>query len=580
MKPSLNNVRLRDKMLLLYFLAVFLPILATNIIFYTRVTDNVKNQRIQDINLTLTQIKNEFTRELQDTLEISSEFYTDHMLYEIIETSYPHPAQYITAYDSYLRRILHSGSAVYNTVEGITVYSDNPTLLYSGGISLIDDAVKKEPWYEQIMSAEQTQPLIIRHGENNQQGKMSVIRKMDYYYSQNEYTKLLKVDVRMSTIRQILGNRQLQGNVYLLNGSGEIEYTTDPHVNVSKGAVSYADIELPDEYLEFQTPSFMTNHLNSWTIAAAISKDVVLYEVRQSRNFIITLTCLNFLLPTIVLIWISRSMNVRLIRILKHMKRVKNQHYDTINDSETTDEIGQLTYEFNRMTLQLKSLINDVYVADIQKKNLEIERKEAQLNALQSQINPHFLFNTLETIRMRSLMKEEEETSKIIHNLAKILRNSLVWKRDMVTLREEVEFIHCFLEIQRYRFGDRINYEVKIHPEDKDRLIPKMSIVTFVENAALHGIEPVKHGGTIKVNVQVIDDLMYCTIMDNGAGMPTEQVNRINAYMSKDEDMGERIGIQNVIYRMKLYYGANFKFTIESEPGIGTYVSIIIPVDP
>src|SRR5690606_33078744 len=103
-----------------------------------------------------------------------------------------------------------------------------------------------------------------------------------------------------------------------------------------------------------------------------------------------------------------------------------------IKTKETLDEIGQLTSEFNRMTLQIKSLINDVYVADIQKKNLEIERRRAQLNALQSQINPHFLFNALETIRMRSLIKKENETAKIIHNMAKIFRSSLTWSKDKI----------------------------------------------------------------------------------------------------------------------------------------------------
>lgn len=579
MKPSLNNVRLRDKMLLMYFLAVFLPILVTNLIFYNVTSGSVREQRIQDITVALEQMKNEFRREVEDALEISSVFYTDIQLNEIVETVYDHPADYIEAYDTYLRRILNSGSAVYNSVSEITVYVDNPTLLYSGGINYIDDQVKEEAWYKAIAGKNVTQPIVMRTGKNGQLDSFSIIRSMNYFSSQDDHAKYLKIDMRMPSIRQIMSNLNVQGKVYLLSSAGNIEYTTDPQVDVIQGSVPYSGIVHGDNFLEFHTDTFTTNNLNSWTIMAVTPEDVVLRDVHQSLRFVIVLTCLNFLLPTLVIVWISRSLNVRLVRILKHMKKVKNQHYDTIQEAEARDEIGQLTGEFNRMTLQLKSLINDVYVADIQKKNLELQRRHAQLNALQSQINPHFLFNALETIRMRSLMKDEDETAKIIHNMAKIFRNSLVWKKDMVTLKEEVEFIHCFLEIQKYRFGDKIDYSVLAPAEEGHLQIPKMAIVTFVENASIHGIEPLKHGGRIEVHIAREGQILICNIQDNGAGMSAEQVERIYRYLDTEDEMGERIGIQNVIYRLKLYYGSRFQFEIDSSLGQGTRVRLSIPIE-
>ncbi|WP_339291953.1 sensor histidine kinase [Paenibacillus sp. FSL W8-0187] len=579
MKPSLNNVRLRDKMLLMYFLAVFLPILVTNLIFYNVTSGSVREQRIQDITVALEQMKNEFRREVEDALEISSVFYTDIQLNEIVETVYDHPADYIEAYDTYLRRILNSGSAVYNSVSEITVYVDNPTLLYSGGINYIDDQVKEEAWYKAIAGKNVTQPIVMRTGKNGQLDSFSIIRSMNYFSSQDDHAKYLKIDMRMPSIRQIMSNLNVQGKVYLLSSGGKIEYTTDPQVDVIQGSVPYSGIVHGDNFLEFHTDTFTTNNLNSWTIMAVTPEDVVLRDVHQSLRFVIVLTCLNFLLPTLVIVWISRSLNVRLVRILKHMKKVKNQHYDTIQEAEARDEIGQLTGEFNRMTLQLKSLINDVYVADIQKKNLELQRRHAQLNALQSQINPHFLFNALETIRMRSLMKDEDETAKIIHNMAKIFRNSLVWKKDMVTLKEEVEFIHCFLEIQKYRFGDKIDYSVHAPAEEGHLQIPKMAIVTFVENASIHGIEPLKHGGRIEVHIAREGQTLICNIQDNGAGMSAEQLERIYRYLDTEDEMGERIGIQNVIYRLKLYYGSRFQFEIDSSLGQGTRVRLSIPIE-
>ncbi|QYK69945.1 sensor histidine kinase [Paenibacillus sp. S02] len=582
LRTTLDHVRLRDKMLLLYFLCVFTPVVLTNLIFYHVTSQNVKEQRIQDISRALEQIKIEFHREFEDAMEISSIFYTDHQLNEVLEETYPHPADYIAAYDSYLRRILNNTySPAYHSVGGITIYTDNSTLLNSGGISFIDERVRNFPWYTKIPPGRQSKPIFVRTDDSTgeQLHPFSLIRRMNYFYSQNGREKILKIELRMSSIREIFNNLNLQGSLFLLNERGEIEYTTDPKVDINHKTVSYSTLKLPEDTMEFKTNYVLTSNLNGWSIVAAVSRDAVLYEMQKSRNFVLLLTCVNMLLPTLIIIWITRSLNVRIHRILKHMKKVKNQHFELIPGTESRDEIGQLTGEFNRMTLKIKRLINDVYMADIQRKNLEIQRRHAQLNALHSQINPHFLFNALETIRMRSLMKHEDETARIIHNMARIFRNSLVWNKDRVTLREELELIRCFLEIQQYRFGERIQYEVQARSEDLDNLLPKMVALTLVENASIHGIEPLKHGGRIEIHFEHEKGQLILTVRDDGVGMSEEQVQRLYGYMQRQEEMGERIGLQNVIYRLKLYYGSRFELAIRSAPGDGTEIRIRIPAD-
>lgn len=579
MKPSLNNVRLRDKMLGLYFLCVFVPILVTNAIFYYVTTSNVKQQLILDINRAIEQVKNEFFQEVEGAMEISTVLYTDSLLNEIVDTDYTHPAEYIGAYDSYLRRILNANTPVYNAVEEVTIYVDNPTLLYSGGISAINESVKENEWYERIKENRVAKPLLIRSEKGGSLHTFSIVRRMDSFYSQNNYNKILKIDMKMFSIKQIFNNLNLQGNVYLLNNKREVEYTTDVNVDAQKVPVPFDSLTMAKDMIEFNTEYKTTNDLNGWSIIATLSKEEVFKEVRQSRNFVILITCMNILLPTLIIIWVTRSLNVRIIRILKQMKKVKNQHFEMIKDDQSRDEIGQLTVEFNRMTLQINTLINDVYVADIQKKDLEIQSRHAQLNALQSQINPHFLFNALETIRMRSLMKDENETAHIIQNMAKIFRDSLVWNKDMITLKEELSFIHCFLEIQKYRFGDKISYVVDAEEAEMKSKIPKMSIVTFVENASIHGIEPLKQGGVIHVNIKRDRNDLVILVSDSGAGMEPEKVEQLYSYITDEEEMGERIGIQNVIYRLKLYYGIRFEFRIHSQLGEGTQVTLRIPLE-
>lgn len=574
---SLNNVRLRNKILLLYFLAVFVPILLTNLVFYNVTTTSVKDKRMDDITRALEQVKREFQREVEDAVGISSVFYTDYLLNEIIDKHYDNPAEYVEAYDSYLRRVINSYSPVYHSVASISVYTDNPSLLYSGGIFYIDENIKKTNWYQKNVGTRESVPMVMRTGEGGAE-TFSILRRMDYfYYSKGDKGKILKIDLRMSAIQKIFSNLNLQGEVYLLNDRQEIEYTTNPSIKYAGKSIAMKTVASADNTLEFSSSYGQNPYLKGWSIVGRINEKEVFHEVRQSRQFVVLLTCLNILLPTLIIVWITRSLNVRLVRILKHMKKVKLQHFDPIPNGEYRDEIGQLTVEFNRMTSQIKSLIHDVYMADIQRKDLELQRRNAQLNALQSQINPHFLFNVLETIRMRSLMKDEEETARIIHHLAKLFRNSLVWSRDMVTLGEELEFIRCFLEIQKYRFGDKIRYEIHADEENYSSPLPKMTVLTFVENACIHGIEPMKQGGTIHVEASRSEEGLKFVVRDNGNGMLPETVERIYSYLHTEEEMGERIGIQNVIYRLKLFYGDRFIFRLTSIPSEGTEVELFLP---
>jgi len=396
--------------------------------------------------------------------------------------------------------------------------------------------------------------------------------------SESKWEKVLKIELRTQAIEQVFSNLNLDGHVYLLNEREEVEYTTDPNVDWRKDTVFFHAIKFPEKSVTFTAAYDDDEILKSWKLVGVISEDEVFREVFRSRGFIVWMALANLIFSTAIIYWISRSMNVRLASILRHMKKVKNQQFVPIEARETHDEIGQLQSEFNHMTLQIKTLIDDVYKADIHRKNLELERRKAQLNALQSQINPHFLFNALETIRMRSLIKNETETAKIIQNMARLLRSSLTWHKDRITVEEELEFIHCFLEIQQYRFGDRLTYRLDVDPAALKVVIPKMVFLPIVENASIHGIEPMKEGGQIEIGIRLTFTYLEFSVRDNGAGMQPEQVRRIYGYLEKDEGLGERIGLQNVIYRLKMLYGERVGLFIDSAPGKGTFVRISLPV--
>jgi two-component system, sensor histidine kinase YesM len=577
----LNNIRLRNKMFLVYFLGVIAPIILTNVIFYNILTGNVREQRVQDIDRAVEQIKNEFQFMVDQAVGLSSYFYADYKINEVLNKNFVQTEEYVEAYDMYLRSILTNYSPFSSSLQNITIYVDNPTLLNSGNIGILSNEVREEVWYKLWIRDTLSQPLFVRIEDQEGSFKsFSLLRRMDYFAERMVKEKLIKIDFKTFDFIEIFSNLNVQGDLYLLSPGDQIEYTTNREIDWQHNPGEQYTLQKSDKLIQFEKGYGNIGYLKGWKIVATINENEVIKEVLKSRQFILWSACLMMIIPSVIILFITRSINVRIVQILKHMKKVKTQNFQMIMHGETRDEIGQLTLEFNNMIMQIKTLINDVYITALQKKTLELERRKAQLNALQSQINPHFLFNALETIRMRSLLKHENETAKIIQSMAMILRSSLSWNKEWVTVEEELSFIMCFLDIQKYRFEDKLNYHIEVSPEVQSCIVPKMVFLPFVENASIHGIEPLKKGGVIDIRIGREEGFVVFSVRDNGIGMSSEQVSRLYDYLDREEIIGDRIGIQNVIYRAKMLYGDQIVFEVHSRPDEGTLIGLKIPSEP
>lgn len=576
----LSNIRLRDKMLILYVFFVLIPVILSNVIFYQVTTANVKSQRMSDLSKAMEQVRNNLTGEIRNAVDISSNLYTDSLLTDMLDTEYAHPIQYVEAYTLYLRKILNTYHSGFHSIQGLTIYVDNTSVLPSGGVEFLNEKIRNSEAYRQLTVGPQFSPIFIRWSPEGTYQTFSILRRLDYYATNSGWKeKFVRLDLKTSTIRQIFTNITTPGRLYLVNSADRVDYTTDSNVPWASQNVAYSRIRSQLSKQEFEMVYPLSGELMGWKIVGLFDEREIYRELRQPLHLVILLACLNIILPTWIIIWTTRNIHVRLAHVLEHMRKVKLQRFEPIRQPETSDEIGQLTAEFNRMTTTINRLINDVYMADIQHKNLELQRRHAQLNALQSQINPHFLFNALETIRMRSLMKDEDETARIIQYMAKIFRNALTWNRDRVSVKEELEYVTCFIEIQKYRFGHKLNYSIELDPEAGRCLIPKMTLLPFVENASIHGIEPLKVGGEIRLRIKRSEKQLICVVEDTGAGMTEEKINQLLAYVQTEDSMGDRVGVQNVIYRLKLIYDHRFHIRFDSTLGKGTRVEIIMPLE-
>lgn len=307
----------------------------------------------------------------------------------------------------------------------------------------------------------------------------------------------------------------------------------------------------------------------------------VLDKVRDKFPWILLLAGLNIFLPYAFMKLMNQSIIRRIFELRNAFGAVKEDELSLIPEISGKDEISELMESYNVMAQRMNLLIQTVFKNKLYQQEMDIARQKAELLALRSQINPHFLFNALESIRMHSVLKQENETADMVEKLALMQRQNVEWG-DFVTVKEETNFILAYLELQKYRFGEKLSYVIDIEEECMDYRVPKLTLVTFVENACVHGIENRPGVGWIflrgrheKENRRIVFE-----IEDTGNGMEEnvcreiqERMNNVNLGMIKEST---HIGILNAALRLKMAEKERVRFTVESEENVGTIVTIVI----
>lgn len=301
-------------------------------------------------------------------------------------------------------------------------------------------------------------------------------------------------------------------------------------------------------------------------------------ELKKLGIWILLLVTAILLLATY---WFSLSITRPVHQLTKAANVLAQGRFNEKIKVESNDEIAFLAQTFDEMRIN----INDLIVEIQQKAQLEHELqqsklllKDSQLKSLQSQINPHFLFNTLNTLSKKAYLDGAEETSDLLVSVAGLLRYNLKRIDRSVTLYEEIHVLYQYMEIQKARFADRLQFESTIDESCLHVQIPGLTLQPIIENAVIHAIEPEENGGTISVRIYRDNYWIIMEIEDNGKGMSQEKIELLlSGQIVSNEGHSTGIGFQNVVKRLQLFYGVDNLVSIESEVGIGTKVIIQIP---
>ena len=308
-----------------------------------------------------------------------------------------------------------------------------------------------------------------------------------------------------------------------------------------------------------------------WYVVSIIPFSYLNSEPNKIGSYIFVLGIICFIAALFLSFFISKSISNPLNKLILSMNEAEKGDLTSVCNDTARDEIGEVAGHFNNMLFEVKTLIENV-------KSKEKQKRVAELKALQAQINPHFLSNTLNTVKWLANIRNAENIENLITSLIELLHVSMGKGDELITVREEIKYLENYISIQNYKYCDKFKVSFDIQENTLDCKLLKFLIQPLVENSIIHGIEPMEGQGLIKVKSCIYNGNLVVTVTDNGAGMSEDEkkdIFKMDKQSSKSRFSG--IGLPNVEERIKLYFGEQYGISIESIPYLFTTLELTLP---
>ena len=361
------------------------------------------------------------------------------------------------------------------------------------------------------------------------------------------------------------------GVIFVIEPDGTIISSTDPALLGSTySSLTYPELKTKEGYQVQKdlVTSWYTHEDTGWKI---VKIDSAAWLCRNNNLYsVMILICIMMAVVFgFVFILIQQKTLIKPVTKLSHaVKKFDKASFEIPIYTDSADEIGELNRNLSGMMQYIQKLILDQY-------ELQIRRREIELKYMQSQINPHFLYNTLDSIRWMAVLEKQDAIAEQIEALADVFRHALSRGKDVVTLAEEVEHLRNYIMIQKKRFSDRLDFDISVQENLKDCQVLKLILQPLVENAIVHGLENKPEGGTVWIRVCTEDDTLCYCVEDDGLGM---DMSNESALPNNAGSRYNGFALRNIEERIKMKYGERFGITFSSTPGKGTRVEVHLPI--
>ena len=586
---KLTNIR--QQLYTIYFAALFLPIMIIGIFLlmntYTLLA-NYHRDLLESDNLRVKNVLFEITTQVYN---ISENLIFDENVKEVLSTDYEQRTNLIQKAGNLT--VVDNNAQNHAEIEGIEIYTDNPTFTDYKQFYKADEDIQKSDWYQKAISQSSVFwiPMTTTDKYGNEYWNLSLVRRIPL--TDAEYNAVLVIKISDNYLRTRINSQEYAAMVSV--NEGEVFFNSDRSQYGIKQKVS---IDYDENYYQYTG----TKKINGVTYFVDVStlnlyqSDSRLYictmndqgyvSIKRILTICVLILAVAILIPGIIIHYFTEYFTSRVLILRKAMHQASNEDYDIRSFIQGEDEISEAFSDLEIMIQNIKKKDADMYEAQINKAELLNEQQVMEFKMLASQINPHFLYNTLETIRMKAFKANDREVARAIKLLGKSMRYVLEnTGTSFTTLSKELEHIKVYLDIQKLRFTDKFDSEIEVM-EDIDPgklLILPLLLQPVVENAILHGLEEKEKGGLIHILVRKQlgeEELLCIEVSDNGNGMTEEALAFLQSTIEeKDISRNKSIGLYNINQRIKLTYGQKYGVKICSNIEEGTRVSLFIPIN-
>lgn len=493
--------------------------------------------------------------------------------------------------EGHRKRLLEQFNTILKSREDIRnigiVQKDGVMLINSGYQAINPDLdLSTQEWYTNAVDNYNQYCLTSSHVQHVIKGQrpwvITLSREIHNFYGTGNSDGVVFIDLNYNAIIDLCEQNSIgdKGYVFILDQDGNIVYHPSQQQlynelqteNIDTVMNADSDIVVTREGDDEKIYTLSHSETTGWTIVGCVNMAELLKDSREANNIYVMTAIVLVAIAMILSSFIARSITLPIQKLRDSMKKVQEGDFKAADVVITSqNEIGSLTTSFNAMTHRIEELMEENVKEQEQKRKIE-------LKALQSQINPHFLYNTLDSIIWMAEGKKYEDVVLMTASLARLLRQSISNEDETVLIGQEIQYVKSYLTIQKMRYKDKLEFEINVDPFINSVHIVKLVLQPIVENAIYHGLKYKESKGLLTVTGYQKNQNAVIEITDDGVGMDEETLNHIFE-KHKVNYRSNGVGVYNVQKRLCMYYGKEYGLHYESEPGHGTTVTVTIPME-
>lgn len=564
-----KNLNFQGKLVVGYLFLALIPMLCVTWYTYFNLRSILLEQSYDNINEEIEKMNQNFSMLLEPCLTTLDILYVDESLCGYLSQDYSRDSYEEMFY--YIDRKITGIYLVNPSISRIRFYSSNSTLP-SDNYYFFNENVMAD---QERSHTRQAQGKVVLNGVNSPEGEMHLcLERLLNVYPQGKTESILSLEIESNLLNEFVKTQNKTDTIFLTDSSGMILAASRPE-RVGKNIVQWMPDWKPADKIQTEFTDEGADKIGISTessfetyIVMISDKEATLKNMKTVSGQMMFLIFLSAAVVMILILLYSKWLSDRVSKVMYAARKLGDGEFDYVLEDMGKDEIGQIGDAFNVLNVRIQRLIRENY-----EKKIKLQSEE--LNLMQEQINPHFLYNALSVISAMALRERGMQTVKSVKYLADFYRISLNKGKQILSIQEEVELLKNYMKIQKLRFGSSIQVEYDIKKELLTLKTIKLLLQPLVENSIHHGRKSDEEVLMIRVRVQLDGEHVCFSVEDNGVGIKQDKLEKLRSQLEKFE---EGYGLKNVHNRVRLTYGEEYGVKIESVFGKGTRVLVYIPI--